>query len=161
MDEILVANYMVFDDLLSEEPYDLVVGDEAWELDYFLHENPERKRTAFAWMTDFVGWLPMSDGGQRETALTADYNSGVQQRGRGDDQNGAGLGLAGRSWRQQQAEVAVADPARLQNLAERIRAKLVHCPTLAVLTWTLAGSGYPAHPMTLTLPVNARGPAVR
>jgi pimeloyl-ACP methyl ester carboxylesterase/predicted glycosyltransferase len=75
MDEILVANYMVFDDLLSEEPYDLVVGDEAWELDYFLHENPERKRAAFAWMTDFVGWLPMSDGGKREAALTADYNA--------------------------------------------------------------------------------------
>jgi predicted glycosyltransferase len=75
MDEILVANYMVFDDLLSEEPYDLVVGDEAWELDYFLHENPERKRAAFAWMTDFVGWLPMPDGGEREAALTADYNA--------------------------------------------------------------------------------------
>jgi pimeloyl-ACP methyl ester carboxylesterase len=75
MDEILVANYMVFDDLLSEEPYDLVVGDEAWELDYFLHENPERKRAAFAWMTDFVGWLPMPDGAEREAALTADYNA--------------------------------------------------------------------------------------
>jgi pimeloyl-ACP methyl ester carboxylesterase len=75
MDEILVANYMVFDDLLSEEPYDLVVGDEAWELDYFLHENPERKRAAFAWMTDFVGWLPMPDGGEREAFLTNDYNA--------------------------------------------------------------------------------------
>ncbi|HJW60575.1 MAG TPA: alpha/beta hydrolase, partial [Actinomycetota bacterium] len=75
MDEILVANYMVFDDLLSEEPYDLVVGDEAWELDYFLHENPERKRTAFAWMTDFVGWLPMEDGGGHESYLTSDYNA--------------------------------------------------------------------------------------
>ena len=26
------------------EPYDLWVGDEAWDLDYFLHENPELKR---------------------------------------------------------------------------------------------------------------------
>ena len=75
MDEILVANFMVFDDLLDEEPYDLVVGDEAWEVDHFLHENPELKRTAFAWMTDFVGWLPMPDGGEREAALTADYNA--------------------------------------------------------------------------------------
>jgi pimeloyl-ACP methyl ester carboxylesterase/predicted glycosyltransferase len=75
MDEILVANYMVFDDLLTEEHYDLVVGDEAWELDYFLHENPERKRCSFAWLTDFVGWLPMPDGGEREAALTADYNA--------------------------------------------------------------------------------------
>ena len=26
-------------------------------------------------MTDFVGWLPMPDGGDRERALTADYNA--------------------------------------------------------------------------------------
>jgi predicted glycosyltransferase len=26
-------------------------------------------------MTDFVGWLPMPDGGAREQALTADYNA--------------------------------------------------------------------------------------
>jgi hypothetical protein len=26
-------------------------------------------------MTDFVGWLPMPDGGPREQALTADYNA--------------------------------------------------------------------------------------
>jgi hypothetical protein len=44
MDEILVANFMVFHDLVREEPYDLWVGDEAWELDYYLHENPELKR---------------------------------------------------------------------------------------------------------------------
>ena len=44
MDEILVANFMVFDDLVSSRPYDLWIGDEAWELDYFLHENPELKR---------------------------------------------------------------------------------------------------------------------
>ncbi|BEP16300.1 hypothetical protein acdb102_46110 [Acidothermaceae bacterium B102] len=75
MDEILIANYMVFDDLLGEEAYDLVVGDEAWDVDYFLHENPERKRAPFAWMTDFVGWLPMPERGAREAVLTADYNA--------------------------------------------------------------------------------------
>ncbi len=26
-------------------------------------------------MTDFVGWLPMPDGGDAEAALTADYNA--------------------------------------------------------------------------------------
>jgi len=52
-----------------------VIGDEAWDVDHFLHENPELKRTAFAWMTDFVGWLPMPDGGEREAFLTADYNA--------------------------------------------------------------------------------------
>ncbi len=75
MDEILVANFMVFHDLVSDEAYDLWVGDEAWELDYFLHENPELKSAAYVWLTDFVGWLPMPDGGEREAVLTADYNA--------------------------------------------------------------------------------------
>jgi pimeloyl-ACP methyl ester carboxylesterase len=75
MDEILVNNFMVFDDLVRDEPYDLWIGDEAWDLDYFLHENPELKRAPYAWLTDFVGYLPMPDGGAAEAALTADYNA--------------------------------------------------------------------------------------
>ena len=75
MDEILLANFMVFDDLVREEQYDLWIGDEAWELDYYLHENPERKSAAYVWLTDFVGWLPMPDGGSRESYVTADYNA--------------------------------------------------------------------------------------
>ena len=46
MDEILVANFMVFHDLASDQQYDLWIGDEAWELDYYLHENPELKSAA-------------------------------------------------------------------------------------------------------------------
>jgi pimeloyl-ACP methyl ester carboxylesterase/predicted glycosyltransferase len=75
MDEILVNNFMVFHDLVEAEPYDLWIGDEAWELDYFLHENPELKRAAYCWLTDFVGWLPMPDSDEREAFLTADYNA--------------------------------------------------------------------------------------
>jgi predicted glycosyltransferase len=75
MDEILIANFMVFHDVVATGEYDLVIGDEAWDIDYYLHENPELKRTAFAWLTDFVGWLPMPDGGEREAFLTADYNA--------------------------------------------------------------------------------------
>ena len=75
MDEILVANFMVFHEAVETGEYDLVIGDEAWEVDYYLHENPELKRTAFAWMTDFVGYLPMPAGGEREAFLTADYNA--------------------------------------------------------------------------------------
>ena len=75
MDEILVSNFMVFADLVEDEHYDLWVGDEAWDVDYFLHENPELKRAPYAWLTDFVGWLPMPDGGDRERELTADYNA--------------------------------------------------------------------------------------
>ena len=74
MDEILVANFMVFLDAIEGGEHDLVIGDEAWEVDHFLFENPELKRTAFAWLTDFVGWLPMPDGGDHETFLTGDYN---------------------------------------------------------------------------------------
>ena len=75
MDEVLVNNFMVFDDLVSRESFDLWVGDEAWDLDHFLHENPELKRAPFVWMTDFVGWMPMADGGEREAFLAADYNA--------------------------------------------------------------------------------------
>lgn len=75
MDEILVNNFMVFNDVIEATPYDLVIGDEAWEIDYFLHENPELKRFSFAWITDFVGWLPIPDLGEREALLTADYNA--------------------------------------------------------------------------------------
>jgi predicted glycosyltransferase len=83
MDEILVHNFMVFADVVADEHYDLVVGDEAWDVDYFLHENPELKRFPFAWLTDFVGWLPMPDGGPAEAALTADYNAEmIEQRAR-------------------------------------------------------------------------------
>src|SRR5688572_3548420 len=83
MDEILVNNFMVFNDVVSETYYDLVIGDEAWDVDYFLHENPELKHFAFAWLTDFVGWLPMPSGGDAEAALTADYNAEMlEQRAR-------------------------------------------------------------------------------
>ena len=75
MDEILLSNFMVFHDVIEKEDFDLWIGDEAWELDYYLHENPEQKRAAYAWLTDFVGWLPMPDGGERERYLTADYNA--------------------------------------------------------------------------------------
>ena len=71
--------------MVEAEHYDLVIGDEAWDVDYFLHENPELKRFAFAWMTDFVGWLPMPDGGAAEAALTADYNAEmIEQRARSE-----------------------------------------------------------------------------
>ena len=75
MDEILLSNFMVFHDVVRDDAYDLWVGDEAWELDYYLHENPELKRATYAWLTDFVGWLPMPDGGEREAAIAADYNA--------------------------------------------------------------------------------------
>ena len=75
MDEILAANFFLFHDVVRDERYDLWIGDEAWELDYYLHENPREKKVPFAWLTDFVGFLPMDDGGAREAHVTADYNA--------------------------------------------------------------------------------------
>ena len=75
MDEILLANFMVFHDVVRDEAYDLWIGDEAWDLDHHLHENPELKTAPFAWLTDFVGYLPLAGGGPREAQLTRDYNA--------------------------------------------------------------------------------------
>ena len=75
MDEIFCANFMVFHDLVREERFDVWIADEGWEIDYFLHENPELKTTPYAWLTDFVGYLPMPAGGEHEASLTADYNA--------------------------------------------------------------------------------------
>ena len=52
-----------------------IIGDEAWDVDHFWHENPELKRGQHVWLTDFVGFLPMPDGGEHEAFLTTDYNA--------------------------------------------------------------------------------------
>jgi pimeloyl-ACP methyl ester carboxylesterase/UDP:flavonoid glycosyltransferase YjiC (YdhE family) len=75
LDEIFCANFMVFDDLVRAEPFDLWIADEAWELDYFLHENPELKTAPYVWLTDFVGVLPTEEGGEREAFLAVDWNA--------------------------------------------------------------------------------------
>ncbi len=75
MDEILVANFMVFHDVVSETHYDLWIADEGWEVDHFLHEHPALKTAPYVWLTDFVGHLPLAEGGPREAGLTADYNA--------------------------------------------------------------------------------------
>lgn len=74
MDEIMVNNFMTFCDLMDAEHYDIVIGDEAWDVDYYYHENPELKRQPFVFLTDFVGCLPMSED-PRERHLCADRNA--------------------------------------------------------------------------------------
>jgi len=74
MDEVMVANFMTFSDLMDEQHYDLVIGDESWEVDYYYHENPELKRQPFVFLTDFVGCLPM-ESNEREVHLCADRNA--------------------------------------------------------------------------------------
>ena len=75
MDEILIANFMRFQQAVNEGDYDLVIADEAWDVDHYWHEHPELKKTRLAWFTDFVGFLPMPSGGEHEAFLAADYNA--------------------------------------------------------------------------------------
>lgn len=75
LDEIFCANYMLFDDVVRETGYDIWIGDECWEIDYFLHENPERKIAPYVFMTDVIGFLPTDPADPREAALCADYNA--------------------------------------------------------------------------------------
>ncbi len=74
MDEIMALNFMTFVDLMETEHYDIVIGDESWEVDYHYHENPELKRQPFVFLTDFVGCLPVEDD-EREACLCADRNA--------------------------------------------------------------------------------------
>ena len=44
MDEVLIANFMIFQDAVEEGGYDLVIADEAWDIDHYWHEHPELKQ---------------------------------------------------------------------------------------------------------------------
>ena len=165
MDETLVANYMLFHDVVNAEDYDLWIGDEAWELDYFLHENPEEKRAAYVWMTDFVGYLPMPDGGAHEACLTSDYNAEMIEHieryprlrdraifvGNPDDivpdTFGADL-PAIRSWTERHYDfsgyITGFDPAAFSD-REAVRASLGYRPDEQVCMVTVGGSSVGEH----------------
>ena len=68
MGEILVANFLTFLDAVRDVPYDLWIADEGWDVDYFLHENPELKSAPYVWLSDFVGMLPMLPNEEFQTA---------------------------------------------------------------------------------------------
>jgi pimeloyl-ACP methyl ester carboxylesterase/predicted glycosyltransferase len=165
MDEVLVANFMVFNELVTDEHYDLWVGDEAWDVDHFLHENPELKRAPFAWLTDFVGWLAMPDGGPAEAALTTDYNAEMVEHiaryprlrdkalfvGNPADvvADGLGAGLPGiREWTEEHFEftgyVTGFDAADLADRAE-LRARLGYGEDERVCIVAVGGSGVGEH----------------
>jgi pimeloyl-ACP methyl ester carboxylesterase/predicted glycosyltransferase len=165
MDEILLANFMVFHDLAREEQYDLWIGDEAWELDYYLHENPEQKSAAYVWLTDFVGWLPMPDGGEHESYLTSDYNAEMIEHiarfprirdraifiGNPDDvvpdSFGTDLPVI-RDWTEEHYDfagyVSGFDPAAFAD-RERLRAELGYSTDEQVCIVTVGGSGVGEH----------------
>jgi pimeloyl-ACP methyl ester carboxylesterase/UDP:flavonoid glycosyltransferase YjiC (YdhE family) len=61
MDKLLQNNFMVFHDAVRENDYDLVVGDESWEVAEYLHYNPPLKNTPFVFMSDFIGATNVSE----------------------------------------------------------------------------------------------------
>ncbi|WCB96469.1 esterase/lipase [Baekduia alba] len=161
MDEILVANFMVFDDVVRDRDYDLWIGDEAWDVDHHLHENPELKRAAYVWLTDFVGWLPVGD----ETPLTSDYNAEMIEQidryprlrdralfvGSPDDVVPDHFGPdlpAIRAWTEEHfafpGYVSGFDPAAFGD-REALRARLGYRPNEQVCIVTVGGSGVGAH----------------
>ena len=161
MDEILLANFMVFHDLVRDEQHDLWIGDEACELDYYLHENPEQKRAAYVWLTDFVGWLPMPDGGEHESFLTADYNAEmIEHIGRYPRVRDRSIFVGSaedivpdafgpelpriRDWTEQHYDfagyVTGFDPAQFAD-REKLRAELGYAPDEQVCIVTVGGSG--------------------
>ena len=75
MDEVLIVNFMIFQDAVDQGGYDLVIADEAWDIDHYWHEHPELKKAKLAWFTDFVGFVPMPANGEHEAFLTTDYNA--------------------------------------------------------------------------------------
>jgi pimeloyl-ACP methyl ester carboxylesterase len=161
MDEILVNNFMVFHDVVADERYDLWIADEGWEIDYYLHEHPELKRASYAWLTDFVGFLPMPDGGDHESYLTADYNAQMVEhiadhpkvRDRAifvgnpddivDERLGPDLPMI-RDWTEAHYEfagyVTGFDPAEFGD-CETLRAELGYAPDEKVCVVTVGGSG--------------------
>ncbi|MEX2029566.1 MAG: alpha/beta hydrolase [Anaerolineales bacterium] len=74
-DEAHFLTFMILHDLAAEEPVDLVVADGAWGIDHHLHENPELKQYAYAWLTDAIGWLPKPDADERRRYLMTDANA--------------------------------------------------------------------------------------
>jgi pimeloyl-ACP methyl ester carboxylesterase/UDP:flavonoid glycosyltransferase YjiC (YdhE family) len=84
MDEIFLYNFMLFHNLVRSERYDLWIGDESWEVDYYLHENPELKTAPYVFLTDVIGFLPVDpENDPREASITADYNAEmIAQRAR-------------------------------------------------------------------------------
>jgi len=165
MDEIQVANFMVIDEVVAAGQYDLVIGDESWELDYHLHENPGLKKASYAWMTDFVGWVPMESGGEREAFVSADYNAEMISQisryrrirdkaifvGSPDDiidgTFGPDLPVI-REWTEDNYDfagyVTGFDPAKLGDRAE-LRAELGYHPDEKVCIVSVGGSGVGGH----------------
>jgi pimeloyl-ACP methyl ester carboxylesterase/UDP:flavonoid glycosyltransferase YjiC (YdhE family) len=74
-DDVQVTNFHVFDDVVSEGDYDVIIADEAWEVDLLLHANPERKRAPFVWLTDIIGVVAAPGVPAEDLPLIHDTNA--------------------------------------------------------------------------------------
>ncbi len=165
MDAILLANFMLFHDIVRDERYDLWIGDEAWEVDYFLHENPGLKTAPYVFLSDFVGWLPMPAGGEREAFVAADYNrENIEHVERHPSVRDASLFIGSKAdvvprpfgpglplmpdWIERHFEftgyVLPFDPADFADTA-RLRRELGHDPERPLIVASVGGSGVGVH----------------
>lgn len=165
MDEVLIKNFMIFQDAVEQGGYDLVIADEAWDIDHYWHEHPELKKAKLAWLTDFVGYVPMPAGGEQEARLTADYNAemiehieqhpGVRDRaifvGTPEDiaplSFGADLPLM-RDWIPKHFDFAgyiIGEHPRIFGSRESLRQRLGYRDDERVCIVTVGGSGIGAH----------------
>ncbi|HEX6348544.1 MAG TPA: alpha/beta fold hydrolase [Candidatus Dormibacteraeota bacterium] len=165
MDEILCANFMVFNDVVSQEKFDVWIADEGWEIDHFLHEEPDLKTSPYVWMADFCGFLPMPCGGEREEFLTADYNAEMIQHVEGhprvrdlsifigdpddviDARFGPGLPSI-RNWTRRHFQFpGYVLPFGTSELADRagLRRELGHDPARPLIVASAGGSGVGIH----------------
>jgi pimeloyl-ACP methyl ester carboxylesterase/predicted glycosyltransferase len=165
MDEVLIANFMIFQDAVDGGEYDLVIADEAWDIDHFWHEHPELKKAKLAWLTDFVGYVPIPANGAREAFLTADYNAemiehierhpGVRDRaifvGEPEDIVPLSFGKdlpAMREWVPKHFDFAgyvIGEHPQAFGPREELRRKLGYRPDERVCIVTVGGSGVGTH----------------
>ena len=76
-DEARLVDFMIFAEVVDLEAVDLVIADGAWQVDNYLHENPELKRFAYVWLTDRVGLPPAPDADEFEAQLRIDANAAM------------------------------------------------------------------------------------
>jgi pimeloyl-ACP methyl ester carboxylesterase/predicted glycosyltransferase len=185
MDEVLIANFMIFQDAVEEGGYELVIADEAWDIDHHWHEHADLKRAKLAWFTDFVGYVPMPSGGEHEAFLTTDYNAemighierhpGVRDRaifvGEPEDIVPLSFGKdlpAMRDWVPKHFDFAgyiIGEHPRTFGSRAELRQRLGYRPDERVCIVTVGGSGVGAHLIRRILQswlmVHARLPELR
>lgn len=80
MDQLLNNNFMVFTDAVRTDGYDLVVGDESWEVAEYLHYNSSLKTAPFVFLTDFIGTSNVSEDKTKKAHVANVNGTWVEMR---------------------------------------------------------------------------------